>query len=255
MYKCLSTEEKQRWEAHASQDKARYEAEMTTYGEFCVEWINYVLYFCSSMPHLLCFLLAPPPGYDATGNLVEDRRLNKKYMKKHKDPEQPKRARGSFVFFTFDMRPKVMEEYPGIKFVDMGVILGERWRALPAEDKQKFEEMAQEDKSRFNKEMEEYSANRIAMEPPPQAMSESRAYQQVASVTSAANHAAAAAAAAYHPDPHQQHYDHAAAAAAHHAYYSDPNAAYYADPNAQHDDPYGQHAMYYQQGGQQYHYA
>ena len=45
MYKCLSTEEKQRWEAHASQDKARYEAEMTTYGEFCVELINYVLYF------------------------------------------------------------------------------------------------------------------------------------------------------------------------------------------------------------------
>ncbi len=52
MYKCLSTEEKQRWEAHASQDKARYEAEMTTYGEFCVEWINYVLYFCSSC--LIC---------------------------------------------------------------------------------------------------------------------------------------------------------------------------------------------------------
>ncbi len=172
-------------------------------------------------------------------------------MKKHKDPEQPKRARGSFVFFTFDMRPKVMEEYPGIKFVDMGVILGERWRALPAEDKSKYEEMAQEDKQRFNKEMEEYSATRIAIEPPPQA--ESRAYQQVASA--AANHAAAAAAAAaYHPDPHQQHYDHAAAAAAHHAYYADPNAAYYADPNAQHDDPYGQHAMYYQQGAQ-YHYA
>ena len=33
MYKCLSMEEKQRWEAHAAQDKARYEAEMTTYGE------------------------------------------------------------------------------------------------------------------------------------------------------------------------------------------------------------------------------
>ena len=52
MYKCLSTEEKQRWEAHAAQDKARYEAEMTTYGEFCVELINYVLYFCSSC--LIC---------------------------------------------------------------------------------------------------------------------------------------------------------------------------------------------------------
>mmetsp|Transcript_43562 Transcript_43562/g.92618 ORF Transcript_43562/g.92618 Transcript_43562/m.92618 type:complete len:384 (-) Transcript_43562:268-1419(-) len=225
MYKCLSLEEKNRWEAHAAQDKARYEAEMTTY--------------------------VPPPGYDATGNLVEDRRLNKKYMKKQKDPDQPKRARGSFVFFTFDMRPKVMEEYPGIKFVDMGVVLGERWRALPAAEKQKYEEMAQEDKQRFNKEMEEYSAKRVAAEPPAPVVPENRGAYAVAA------HAAGASAAhaAYHPDPHAQgHYDHAAAAA-HHAYYADPNAAYYADPNAQHADPYGQHAVYYQQGGQQYHYA
>mmetsp|Transcript_3312 Transcript_3312/g.6226 ORF Transcript_3312/g.6226 Transcript_3312/m.6226 type:complete len:381 (-) Transcript_3312:218-1360(-) len=223
MYKCLSLEEKNRWEAHAAQDKARYEAEMTTY--------------------------VPPPGYDATGNLVEDRRLNKKYMKKHKDPEQPKRARGSFVFFTFDMRPKVMEEYPGIKFVDMGVVLGERWRALPIADKQKYEEMAQEDKQRFNKEMEEYSAKRVAAEPPAPVVPDNRVpgYPQQAAAAAATTHAA------YHPDPHQQHYDHAAAAA-HHAYYADPNAAYYADPN-QHADPYGQHAVYYQQGAQQYHYA
>lgn len=216
MYKCLAVEEKQKWEAHAAQDKARYEAEMTTY--------------------------VPPPGYDSTGNLVEDRRLNKKYMKKHKDPEQPKRARGSFVFFTFEMRPKVMEEYPGIKFVDMGVVLGERWRALPAADKQKYEEMAQEDKQRFNKEMEDYSAKRVASQPPEPVKPEQHGYAQ-----------AGAAHAAYHPDPHAQHYDHAAA---HAAYYADPNAAYYADPNAQHADPYGQHAVYYPQGpGQQYHYA
>ncbi|KAL7548749.1 hypothetical protein ACHAWF_012009 [Thalassiosira exigua] len=231
MYKCLSVEEKQRWEAHAAQDKARYEAEMTTY--------------------------IPPPGYDATGNLVEDRRLNKKYMKKHKDPDQPKRARGSFVFFTFDMRPKVMEEYPGIKFVDMGVVLGERWRALPAEEKHKYEEMAQEDKQRFTKEMEEYSAKRVAAEPPAPVPAKPEAHANYAVGAHAAHAQAAgghAAAAAYH-DPHAAHYDHAAAAA-HHAYYADPNAAYYADPNAQHADPYGQHAVYYQQGhANQYHYA
>jgi hypothetical protein len=60
MYKCLSTEEKQRWEAHAAQDKARYEAEMTTYGEFWYLWISYLFlfvihFFLLFMPHLLCF--------------------------------------------------------------------------------------------------------------------------------------------------------------------------------------------------------
>lgn len=65
MYKCLAAEEKARWEAHAAQDKARFEAEMASY--------------------------VPPPGYDQSGNLVEDRsNINKKYQKKSKDPEQPK---------------------------------------------------------------------------------------------------------------------------------------------------------------------
>ena len=62
-------------------------------------------------------------------------------------------------------RPKVAKEFPGIKFVDMGVILGQRWRALPAAEKAPFEEKAAEDKQRFNKEMEEYTAKRIAAEP------------------------------------------------------------------------------------------
>ena len=227
MYKCLSQEEKNRWEAHAAQDKARYEAEMTTY--------------------------VPPPGYDATGNLVEDRRLNKKYMKKARDPDQPKRARGSFVFFTFDMRPKVTAENPGIKFVDMGVVLGERWRALPPEEKSKYENQAAEDKARFNREMEEYSARRAAAEPPAPVVPEPR----VAYGPPGAGPAQAAAPGVmypHHPAPQDPaHYDHATAAA-HHAYYADPNAAYYADPNAPHPDPYGQHAVYYPQG-QQYHYA
>jgi len=209
MYKSLSADEKQRWEAHAAQDKARYEAEMASY--------------------------VPPPGYDATGNLVEDRRLSKKYQKKPKDPEQPKRARGSFVFFTFDERPNVMAEFPGIKFVEMGTILGERWRALSNEEKQKYEDLAQEDKQRFNKEMEEYSANK--QPEPEENVIDQRAYNQ---------HITAYA------DPHAQYYEH--------AHYMDPQQQqHYAqiqqqhyDPNVHGGDPYAQHAYHYQQ---QYHYA
>jgi len=65
MYKCLPAEEKAKWEAHAAQDKARFEAEMSSY--------------------------VPPPGYDQAGNLVDDHRvMSKKYQKKVKDPQQPK---------------------------------------------------------------------------------------------------------------------------------------------------------------------
>ncbi|KAL3769198.1 hypothetical protein ACHAWO_000844 [Cyclotella atomus] len=214
MYKCLSVEEKARWEAHAAQDKARFEAEMASY--------------------------VPPVGYDQSGNLIEDRSsMHKKYQKKVKDPEQPKRARGSFVFFTFDERPKVMAEFPELKFVEMGTLLGERWRNLPQDEKQKYEDLAAEDKARFNKEMEEYTANRVAQEPPQLMVPDTQAQWQQ-------QYAMAAG---------QQAMDHAG----YYAHYAPQAAEAYAhyDPSQMmhhaHMDPYA-HAAYQQQYGH-YHYG
>lgn len=77
MYKCLDGGEKAKWEAHAAQDKARFEAEMASY--------------------------VPPVGYDQSGNLMEDRNnVTKKYQKKVKDPEQPK-----VMIFAFQLREGV----------------------------------------------------------------------------------------------------------------------------------------------------
>jgi len=152
MYKSLTPEEKAAWDTKAEEDKARFEYEMRAY--------------------------APPPGYDANGNLIEDGTMMKR-NKKSRDPNAPKRARGSFVFFTFDMRPKIMAEFPDIKFVDMGTILGERWRALSPEEKQVYEDMANEDKERFNKEMQAYNSEKAeAMARNHAEMAQMRAVQQ-----------------------------------------------------------------------------
>jgi len=140
MYKCMTPQEKELWNQRASQDKDRYNAEMAAY--------------------------APPPGHDARGNLIEDHRVQSRKVKKVKDPNAPKRARGSFVFFTFTMRPQIMKESPGIKFVELGTRMGERWRALTPEEKKKYEDMAAEDKIRFNSEMQKYMAQKAAAEPP-----------------------------------------------------------------------------------------
>jgi len=140
MYKNLTTEEKATWEARAQQDKARYDAEIAAY--------------------------VPPPGHDARGVLIEDMRPRKKNKRGPKDPSAPKRASGAYVFFTNDMRPKVLQEYPGIKFVELGKVLGERWRALGPEEKKRFEEMAADDKVRFSMEMQQYTVNHGAAAPP-----------------------------------------------------------------------------------------
>lgn len=130
MYKTLSPEERAQWEAHAMHDKRRYEAELAAY--------------------------VPPAGYDAHGTLIGEYRGARRNRREKKDPNAPKRARGSFVFFTFEHRPIVMSENPNLKFVEMGTILGERWRALLPEEKKKYEDMAEQDKIRFATEMDAY---------------------------------------------------------------------------------------------------
>jgi hypothetical protein len=112
MYKNLTPEEKATWDARAAQDKARYDGEIAIY--------------------------VPPPGHDAKGVMIEDHRPRKKSKRGPKDPSAPKRASGAYVFFTNEMRPEVMKEFPGVKFVEMGRILGERWRALDPESKKRY---------------------------------------------------------------------------------------------------------------------
>jgi hypothetical protein len=141
MYKNLTPEEKGTWETRAQQDKVRYDAEIAAY--------------------------VPPPGHDTRGVLIEDLRPRKRNKRGPKDPAAPKRASGAYVFFTNEMRPKVLQEYPGIKFVELGKVLGERWRALTPEEKKRYEDMAAEDKVRFQMEMQQYTANQAAAAPPP----------------------------------------------------------------------------------------
>merc|ERR1712037_1078535 len=53
-----------------------------------------------------------------------------------------------------------MGDFPGIKFIEMGRVLGERWRNLSVEEKKRFEEMANEDKLRYQQELKEYTSKK-----------------------------------------------------------------------------------------------
>eukprot|EP00550_Attheya_septentrionalis_P012115 CAMPEP_0198303606 /NCGR_PEP_ID=MMETSP1449-20131203/56973_1 /TAXON_ID=420275 /ORGANISM="Attheya septentrionalis, Strain CCMP2084" /LENGTH=341 /DNA_ID=CAMNT_0044006101 /DNA_START=449 /DNA_END=1474 /DNA_ORIENTATION=- len=189
MYKNLTPEEKATWDARAAQDKARYDAQISAY--------------------------VPPPGHDARGNMIEDHRPRKRTKRGPKDPNAPKRASGAYVFFTNEMRPQVMREFPGVKFVEMGRILGERWRALEPHEKKRFEEMAAEDKVRFQMEMQQYAANQAAAAPPVTHM----------------------------PPQYQQHYQdpHALAAMGHQPYPGQYEHHAYAQQQQQQHDPHQYH--------------
>lgn len=179
MYKNLTPAEKATWEARAQQDKVRYDAELAAY--------------------------VPPPGHDARGVLIEEHRPKRRNKRAPKDPAAPKRASGAYVFFTNEMRPKVLQEYPGIKFVELGKVLGERWRALTPEEKKRYEEIAAEDKVRFQLEMQQYTANQAAAAPPPPAPE--HAYYDPTAATVMSAYEAYAQHEAHH-DPYAQHHSH-----------------------------------------------
>lgn len=131
MYRSLTPEEKSEWEERAIRDKARFDEEMKHY--------------------------VPPHGFDANGNLLAEFAVPRKNSRKNpKDPNMPKRGRGSFVLFTFDERPKIFAESPNIKFTELGAVLGQRWRALPSDERKKYDELAEQDKLRFAREMAIY---------------------------------------------------------------------------------------------------
>jgi len=131
MYKSLTPEEKAQWEERAQSDKIRFDNEMSQY--------------------------VPPHGFDSQGNLLAEFAVPRKNSKKNaKDPNMPKRARGSFLLFTKDERPKIKSENPQIKFTDLGEVLGERWRNLPDDERKKYDALAEQDKLRFAHEMEIY---------------------------------------------------------------------------------------------------
>jgi len=74
-----------------------------------------------------------------------------------KDPGAPKRNMGSFMWFSLEERPKIKAEMPEIGHLDIFKELGKRWTQCPMESKNKFKEMAANDRMRYESEKTIYS--------------------------------------------------------------------------------------------------
>lgn len=109
-----------------TKDKARYEKEMKTY--------------------------KPPPGFESSAA--------KGKGKAKKDPNAPKRGQSAYFYFMNEIRPKVKEETPDISFTDIGKVIGEKWKVISADEKARYEAMADKDKERYNREMKTYNSKK-----------------------------------------------------------------------------------------------
>ncbi|XP_031628780.1 high mobility group protein DSP1 [Contarinia nasturtii] len=122
-WKTMLDKEKKRFHEMAEKDKARYDSEMQ----------NYV----------------PPKG------VVLGRGKKRKQIK---DPNAPKRSLSAFFWFCNDERTKVKALNPEYGVGDIAKELGKKWSDVEPTVKSKYEAMAENDKKRYEREMQEYKA-------------------------------------------------------------------------------------------------
>eukprot|EP01098_Paradermamoeba_levis_P016574 TRINITY_DN900_c0_g1_i2.p1 TRINITY_DN900_c0_g1~~TRINITY_DN900_c0_g1_i2.p1 ORF type:complete len:149 (-),score=25.46 TRINITY_DN900_c0_g1_i2:447-893(-) len=72
--------------------------------------------------------------------------------RKKKDPNLPKKPLSAFMFFSQDQRAVLKTESPDAKFIEIGKIIGDRWKHLSEEERKPYVELSEKAKEAYNKE-------------------------------------------------------------------------------------------------------
>lgn len=78
--------------------------------------------------------------------------------KKVKDPNAPKKGMSAFMLFSNDQRNKIKTDNPELSFGEIGRKVGEAWKALNDKQKQVYVKKSEDDKKRYESDMETYTA-------------------------------------------------------------------------------------------------
>lgn len=79
-----------------------------------------------------------------------------KGMRAKKDPNAPKRNVPGFMWFSSEERAKVRLDHPGLRVGDVAKELSRRWALCDPETKARYDQMAYNDKQRYEKEKHEW---------------------------------------------------------------------------------------------------
>lgn len=85
--------------------------------------------------------------------------VEEKSSKKVKDPNAPKKPKNSFMFFCEENRDLVKEKNASFSPKEVTKKLAETWRDLSDDEKQKYKDKADQDKTKYDKAKENYVPN------------------------------------------------------------------------------------------------
>jgi len=127
---------KDHWQRQAGKDRERYEREQSAYLKSAAysHWLD-------------------------QASAISGKRRRKK------DPNPPKQPLTAYVIFSNEVRDQVISENPAANFGEIGKIIGAKWRALVVEDRKPFEEKANIERERYNRNLGEYRRSQGVYEP------------------------------------------------------------------------------------------
>jgi Skp family chaperone for outer membrane proteins len=64
---------------------------------------------------------------------------------------------GAYFIFAYAMRPKVEAENPDMKVVEVAKHIGELWKGMSAEQKEQYQQQADDMKAQYDQDMQQYN--------------------------------------------------------------------------------------------------
>mmetsp|Transcript_18496 Transcript_18496/g.26118 ORF Transcript_18496/g.26118 Transcript_18496/m.26118 type:complete len:953 (+) Transcript_18496:319-3177(+) len=126
-WKNLSEDDKEMYERKANSDKERYKTEMADY--------------------------SADEDFDNDDDSDKD---TKSSGKAKKDPNAPKGAKSAYILFLSEQREKIKAKNPDLNFAELSKKVGATFKALSDEEREKWDQLAKQDKQRYLHEMKDY---------------------------------------------------------------------------------------------------
>ncbi|KAJ1847760.1 FACT complex subunit ssrp1, partial [Coemansia sp. RSA 2703] len=79
-----------------------------------------------------------------------------------RDPNQPKRPMTSYLLYSTEKRQEFRKTYPDVTSQDMAVIIGNAWKNLSSEEREKYNARAKQLKKSYDVDMENYKQSDVS---------------------------------------------------------------------------------------------
>merc|ERR1712096_79942 len=94
------------------------------------------------------------------GKAFQQKKKARKFGKKPKDKNAPKRSSTAFFIFANEVRDEIREENPNASIGEIGKILGQEWGALDEDRKEAYKKQSEKAKVKYQKTLAAYKKTR-----------------------------------------------------------------------------------------------